>query len=344
MSICPTDVPHGIALRPTAVERAAALLEGAAVRHRFNIRHIGHGVINAQVRGPRAVLERIGLASAFASDDPPERRRDLAWVAVPRVRYALGVFVPEHGGMTVPSQLDRAQLCPAAGAATAAVAYINGGFFNYRQMADPEAAECSTVGEACLPGRQLPCLRVPDDYEEDYHRLQADNDASLMVAPRLSRAGRAVFTEDQSKQERYQAPSSVNGSPDIQPGSLKHAAMRHPRAAISYPPTASAGMLRMITGRVADRNRDPGTGYTLGEWSSVCARLDRLGVNLANHNDSREGTCTVSQAPNSSSNLDGGNSVAMGALVPGQTPLRVSQSVAGRPVPNLVMVTERNGR
>ena len=334
------------ATRPcrTLPPRARAPDESDRATQSIRVRHIGNGIISGRVSGSREVFKAIGLEGIFTPEDPPERCRELAWLAFPRACYALDVYAPEVGGLVVPDTLERPALCPPGAGRDVAVGYINGGFFNHKGLADPSAPECSTMGAAFTKGRQLPGLPVPGAYQADYHPLQADGAASLMVAPRLSVAGQAVFTEAEEQQPRYQPPAGkrADGSPDIQPGSLQHAAMRNPRAAVSYPPTDSTGTLRLIVGRVADRERDPASGYTLGEWSAACARLDRLGVGEAYRSPAGDGP--EQRLPNSSSNLDGGNSVAMGALVPGRVPLRISQSAGGRPVPNLIVVTGRTGR
>ncbi|KIP87776.1 hypothetical protein SN15_00125 [Stenotrophomonas maltophilia] len=331
--LSPSPAP-GPSPAPALKARSVALLEGAATRRHFRVMRLGNGALQASIRGNRGVFERVGLGSVFTPDDLATRCRELSWMTLDHRRFELCICISAESRLLDPSRMDRTALSNGAAHADALVAFINGGYFNHRKMADPTREEWLAIGPVHTATAELPSLALPDDYREDFHPLSAEDGASIMSAPLLSRDGRAEFTEQLLQQARYTAPAAgPDGRPDIRPGSLQHAAARHPRAAISYPASAGSGNLRFIVGRVANRTQDPETGYSLPEWSLACSWLDRRdGVG-------RDGS---RQLHNDSLNLDGGNSVVMGAHLPGRTvPFQLAQSSTGRPLANLVVAVER---
>lgn len=321
------DAAH--ALPPSLNAKALARLRGAIVRRNYRIQHVGNGIIKGYARGNHNTLTRIGLSSV-SPEDASARRSELNWLSIPRARFEIMVRAPTDESLCNPVQIRPELLdlpLPNSGIATA---YINGSFFNYMRQADAELPECAPIGQMVCQGKPVRSIAPLKQYQQDYHRFDGDDDSSLMLAPLLSSQGRVEFSEGVAKDERFSiALTNSHWRPKISPGSLQHAHLRNPRAAISIPATAIEGNVRLIAGLARDRNADPLAGYTLPEWARVCSRMDRLGL------------AGTDRPPNTSLNLDGGNSVALGAMLPGGRRVCISQTPGGRPVANIIALVER---
>ena len=112
-----------------------------------------------------------------------------------------------------------------------------------------------------------------------------------------------VFDDGKSSQDRFNYRAVRQGKIQLRPGDLYHSSDPNPRAGISFP-----GKTNMRTSRYDGRqNRvrlvsvlsssrgEKSNGFTMPEFSSLMARLDRINI-----------------ASGEAYNLDGGGSVVMG--------------------------------
>ena len=203
------------------------------------------------------------------------------------------------------------------------VAVINGGFFNMEGRADPSAPEQASIGLSQTADAVMPHLPIPGAYARDYVHLILDDGSSLHTAPVLGLGGQAAFTKEHLSAPRFHVPPSFDFSKEfIVPGALAHAADANPRAAASRPVGPGPGHTRLVVGLA--KRRAAGQGYSLGQWSELVARIDRM-----------------ESPPNVSVNLDGGSSTALAVRERDGAMMVVAQAGDGRPVANVIQVKVR---
>jgi hypothetical protein len=350
-------------VRDMATQRIQTIWRGRQARKHIQVRSVAEGLIFVRLSGDRRFFERIGLHGETAcsvvskgailkeavlkgsaptgsdNSEPYFEERQLAYLAVDHRRFR-GCVLAQKGRLSHPRDFhnpsepsreepsSRSFSVPYQRAARP-VAYVNGGFFNHRQFASTDAEEQASIGRSGHQNGSLPSLPLPDDYRDDYRQVSFEDGSLLNTGPQLSFCGTPVFTEAMLEDPKYDLEAGFSLATDkIIPGHLRHAAGRHPRAAISAPSArgrhAHMGWSRLAVGIVKDRDADPEAGYTMAEWAKMTARLDRL-----------------SSPPNASVNLDGGKSVALGVAGLGKRDVRVAQFETGRPVANFIGFVER---
>lgn len=306
--------------------RYLATWRGATVRTHVRIKAFAQALISVRLKGTRAWFERVGLERVFDERDGPSRVRELAYLALDGQRYIGSVRGAADGGALVnPVTLTREDATTLTDKADGTIVCINGGYFNHKQKASAQAPQCASIGKFVSHAREEPSLPIPQAYAHDYCALEFADGSCVQVAPRLSAGGEPLIDRNTLIAQKYDVEGrDPKWRPDIVPGSLQHAAGRHPRAALSLPVTGNGGTIRLITGLVRNRDADPDGGYDLAQWAQATRRLDRL-----------------SAPANTSVNLDGGASVALVALTADGKRLCLSQSETGRPVANLICFVEQ---
>jgi len=306
-------------------ERYRAAWQGVRARKCVRVETIAKDMIYVRLRGDRTLFERTGLSAAFEARDTPQHIQELAYVVIDGRRYSGKVVTDRDGALINPVQLSWEQALALARHGTGSFVCINGGFFNHKRMACEDAPENASIGKMVSDGLERPGLPLPQDYADDYRLLEFEDGSCIEVAPRLSESGKPVVTDETLADPKYDIERTDPAwRPDITPGRLQHAVSRHPRAAISQPASSGAGKTRLIVGTAWDRDNNPDAGYSLTQWAQIVSRLDKL-----------------STPPNSSTNLDGGGSLALVAMTASGERICVAQKGGGRPVANLIAFVER---
>lgn len=203
------------------------------------------------------------------------------------------------------------------------VALINGGFYNMAGRADATAAYHATIGASRTAACSMPSLHIPEAYKNDYVYIELEDGSSMFAAPQLGKNGNPMFMEDRLNNPAYRVPADFDFADSfIAPGTLRHAADRNPRSAVSLPSEPGRGRARLVVGLAKARGADQ--GYSLVEWSRLVARIDRL-----------------ASPANASFNLDGGFSASLVVRDKNHLPVVTAQATRGRPVANVIKVSMR---
>ena len=277
-------------------------------------------MIAVRLHASPELLERTGLrATAIAAQRqgrPVTMAKQLAWVSLDPHRFS---------GRVVQADVLIDPCTPAAGETTAATCVrINGGYFNFRQRACSGSPEHLPIGPLrTRGGAQQLALALPPAFADDYYALAFADGSLLASAPLLAERGEPAFAAKACGNPLYRLPPDFcfERGDQVAPGVLWHAHDANPRAAISLPTTAASGRVRVVAAPMSDRSRAD-CGWTLSEFSGALARLDRL-----------EGR---HRPPNTSLNLDGGESVALLAWAEGRPLLDIRQTARPRQVGNLI--------
>ncbi|WP_353193032.1 hypothetical protein [Pandoraea pnomenusa] len=268
--------------------RTVALLTGVATRRHLHVKGVAPGLVLVRVAGDEGCFRRVGLDAAFVGQAGYQR---LAYVAA---------AMPRHEGTVLASDTAlRTMTCFAddmLGASNRrAGALINGAFFNFQRRADAARAEHTPIGALRTAQCVHDSLPIPRAYAGDYVRLRLSDDSYIESTPLLSINGAPVFFPTRCQTDGYRLPDDFSFETGcIRPGELLHAADPNPRAGISVPVTSGDEWVRLVVGLACGRGAQTRSGYSLASWSSVMARIDRLG-----------------ETPHVSINLDGGNSIAL---------------------------------
>lgn len=173
------------------------------------------------------------------------------------------------------------------------IAYINGSFFNMNDDVDPRAREHASIGKNIIDKKEKAHVPIPLTYRDDYKKLSMDDGSMIYSGPALSENGVETFTAKDLKKSRFNYSKNT-----CFPGDLGHASEPNNRAGISSPGSQHQNArTRLVIGLAEGRDADS-PGYTMPEWATVMARMDRLNAN----------------ANARSINLDGGGSTALGVV------------------------------
>ncbi|WP_053116504.1 RHS repeat-associated core domain-containing protein [Pseudomonas sp. P1.31] len=243
-----------------------ALSQSVAASGGVRVRTVAKGIISVDIVGGNELFNRLGIGLTR----PVQGDRALSYLSIaPALRGKVagseqGFFLQLEPGQAIKAQ---------AGLKSAgAVAYINGGFFNFRNGASEFISPFAPIGPTVISGKRQVYAPIPADYRRNYIELPMRDGSLINTAPLLSSNGEAVFTEKMLKQQRFQF--TVKGN---QPGKLGHADSPNIRSGISLPSTSGAEQrTRMARGNSTGRTA-MATGYTMPEWSLVMARLEGMG-------------------------------------------------------------------
>lgn len=179
--------------------------------------------------------------------------------------------------------------------------FINGGFFN-SSGSYKEYSKSTPIG----PTRTEQCssfIPTPDRYKDCFGKLNFDDDSYISSAPLLSVRGLMVFDGSKLSENRFNYDAVRQGKLQLRPGDLYHSSDPNPRAGIAFPGKTSMvidknrarqNRVRLVAVLASGRG-EKSNGFTMPEFSSLMARLDRMNI-----------------FPGESYNLDGGGSVVMG--------------------------------
>jgi insecticidal toxin complex protein TccC len=189
-----------------------------------------------------------------------------------------------------------------------AVAYINGGFFNMGKGVNEYAPYHASIGTNVIDGKPRAYAHIPKAYRNDYADIWMQDGSMIRSGPPLARDGQATFTQRMLKAERFQYSTATSF-----PGRLGHASEPNARSGISLPGDKQPGSrTRLAMGSTMERTAES-PGYTMPEWATVMARLDRL-----------------NSSETMSVNLDGGYSASLGVIGPSGETL-MARSYPGGP-------------
>jgi hypothetical protein len=282
------------------VRQAVAIRKGQQAREQVSVKTIDQGVVAVSVKLPRQELHRLGYKGMHDPSGPAalqalEKPPLLQYLSLDPSQFKGRVAGGEQrypAGQMTGAELQKAL----AGESwqLKAAAYINGGFFNFGDGADPSVPDHSSIGETVIPGSTLPPhLPVAQAYAEDFSKLEFENGSAVTVGPTLAKNGKVVFDQDKARDLKYQYDK-----PTHRPGMLDIAGPRNPRSGISRPADATTNEQSHEQSHKQDRVRlavvqglNRGEGMRMSEWAEILAKLDRANVH-----------------PGESKNLDGGMS------------------------------------
>lgn len=285
-----------IPLTPEQLEsliRIQAYIRAANARREILVESLGEGIVHIRVRGNAEVFSRIGIELENRGTNP--RMVDILSID-PKAFTSKAVGGDKLFNPVASTPEDRASLF---GNAEKNV-FINGGFFN-ASTSFPEFPEFTPIGptKTAKNDEELKTIPVPEKYEENYTKITFEDGSYISTAPKLSERGTPQFGISEQSQEKFRYEQVREGIVKPKPGDLFHASDPNPRAGISFPGSSaemeeSAGQIRLVTALSTGRGPDS-EGFTMQEFSSTMARLDRM-----------------NPVPGDSFNLDGGGSVALG--------------------------------
>jgi hypothetical protein len=301
------------------VVRIQSLWRGITIRKKVSIRTITPGMILVRLRGDSIIFGSQDFKGYAPKSNSPVAPRCVSYLSLEKLQFKGGVLA--HNDMLInPVRLNLSNINELAKISHDMFVVVNGGFFNHKRLASQDVPEHISVGKVVVQGDELTSLPIPSCYMEDYSPISFEDNSLLEVGPTLSQSGKVVFSEARLADPKYDVQRNDLGYEiPIVPGELRHAAGRHPRAAISNSIGHLSGRVRLIVGTVPERDVNPDSGYTLPEWACVTARIDRL-----------------STPCNSSINLDGGGSVSLVVRDSDGERLTISQTVGGRNVANAI--------
>jgi insecticidal toxin complex protein TccC len=280
----------------SAITGFQALVRGQQARSHVNVSAVEDtGIVHVQIKGDADTFKRVGIENLDRSTGPKE----LHYLRVPSEGFQ-GRAV---GGDSIYYDKEKAAECGTDSQQSLVSntlpeakshAYINGGYFNLNEATE-HAAKHTPIGEtATSGGKSMPSLPVPRGYAEDYTTLTLHDRSKITSGPVLSEDGQEKFPKEKLNDPKYQ----YQGRNRAEPGVLKHAQQPNPRSGVSLPGANSPeDASRLAVGLTRGQRGSRSPGFTMPEWSTVMARLDRL-----------------NQTPGGSVNLDGGGSSALGVV------------------------------
>jgi insecticidal toxin complex protein TccC len=276
-----------------------SLIRGQQARNHVNVSAVEDtGIVHVQVKGDSNTFERVGIDGLNTSTGPKE----LHYLRVPSEGFQGHVA----GGDSIYYDKDEAEnrgqgsqqeLVSSNKPEAESHAYINGGYFNLN-LTNRNMPKHTPIGSTRTSGgTPVPSLPIPNGHREDgedYGSLTFNDGSRITSGPVLSTRGEETFPEEKLNDPKYQ----YHGSNKAEPGVLKHAQQPNPRSGISVPGSASPDdASRLAVGLARGKRGKQSPGFTMPEWSSTMARLDRM-----------------NRTPGTSLNLDGGGSSALGVV------------------------------
>jgi len=285
-------------------------VRGQQARSHVSVSSVGDsGIVHVQIKGDAGTFEKVGIDNMNTSNGPKE----LHYLSVPSQGFqphAVGGDKPYfdkdmQGG--VPDEYSQQSLVSNSAPGSSSHAFINGGYFNVAGRANKNLPEHAPIGETATPsgngesdtpgGKKIEHIPHPAEYEDDYRTITFKDGSKLTTAPILSdHGGRAAFPQEKLLDPKYR----YQGRDKDKPGVLKHAQHPNPRSGVSFPGAISSeNAYRLAAGFTppGQQRGSASSGFTMPEWSTAMARMDRLNQN-----------------PGGSLNLDGGGSAALGVV------------------------------
>jgi|GEM_PF-6798343 len=251
------------------------------------VNYVAPGIVRVRMNGGPGLFKATGfdLGRRFHGE------RVLSWLSVDS-QYQSRVVVANRGMALIPlMSMEGRQVNIMSGTTNAShTAFINGGFYNYRNLADPDLPRSTPIGKVAAAGHKIDSIPLPPAYRQYYVPLPMSDKSYIHAGPVLSSEGEALFTPELLEEPKFQFEAVPN-----LPGLLGHSSHGNTRSGISMA-GSKAGATRLAVG-VGHGRGEESSGYTMVEWAAVFARLDRL-----------------NPVPGASVNLDGGSSSGMGVV------------------------------
>lgn len=286
------------------IQRQYRRLKSPILESPINVKTLTKGVIGVSIKGDNAVFAKVGIELDREAAAP----RELTYLSLS------SSLKGKVSGGDAAIKLSRAsgdEIKTASGSMP--TAYVNGGYFNMgaRQPISGHSAsssqtpnlEYASVGRNFIDGRHKPYIDPPEDYSSAYSKLQLGDGSFIHVAPKLTTRGVMQFSRRDSLKEKH-----IYGEETGHVGALGHASDPNARSAISLAENATSRTRLAIAlnqGRGTFPRKTDEPGFTMLEWATVMAGLDRLNPK------NEEGLPAAS-----SWNLDGGDSSTLGVLDP----------------------------
>lgn len=278
-----------------AITGFQSLVRGQQARSHVQVSHVDSGIVHVQIKGDSNTFARVGIEGLNTQSGPKE----LHYLRVPTEGFQGRVVGGDQihyddKDNPVTDQNSQQGLVINTAPEEKSHAYINGGYFNLVGLAKANKPSHTPIGKTATGGEPVKSLPVPRKYRNKYKTLSFGDGSKVTSGPVLSENGQARFSQDKLNKSKYQ----YKGNNTNKPGVLKHAQHPNPRSGVSMPRAASSeDANRLAVGLTNGKRGSAGTGFTMPEWSTTMARLDRL-----------------NQSPSSSVNLDGGGSSALGVV------------------------------
>jgi insecticidal toxin complex protein TccC len=266
-----------------------------------NVEPVGDtGIVHVQIKGDANTFQSVGIDNMNTGNGPKE----LHYLSVPSERFqghVLGgnktYWDKDLPGTYVPNDYAQQLLVSRSVPEAKSHAFINGSFFNVANRANKHLPVYTPIGDTATPGgEEVTSIPPPSGFHDDYIATTFNDGSKITTAPILSDRGVPTFPHEKLNSPKYQ----YQGSDRDKPGVLKHAAHPNPRSGVSLPGAISSGnAYRLAAGFTPSTEQfgSQSSGFTMPEWSTTMARLDRL-----------------NQTPGGSLNLDGGSSTALGVV------------------------------
>ncbi len=267
-----------------------------------SVRTFAPGIIGVSIQGTNETFAQIGMGLPRAF----KGQRELTYLSIDSTyqskvsggSYPFAIKSVSGASIYIESEVP----------GSSHLAYINGGFYNFKGKVSPSDPTHAAVGKLFMGGEEEASVSIPRHYEKDYVALTMGDGSTLHSAPLLSTGGEVAFTENDLEQGRFQYGPATSG-----PGQLGHANTPNPRSGISFPVVFDgSSRTRLAVGSGGSRTQESGA-YTMPEWAKIMLRLDKLNA-----------------TPGWSANLDGGDSAALG-IVSRSGEIIMDQSARGNP-------------